>query len=254
MENGVSFLEEITKVYKDYQKYNYQHINSFNKLQRKFGYKEIYDMTIRANNALARSIKYFKENNINYSGDIATNYDRLFMLSCQAYILQKFCDSQYILIDLIGNTEKISTDIVKSFEFRFKTKYAEKFPILYRKQTNYKGKYECMQDKVEAFLKVGDELDNFDPKKDLIKTYDIYFPVLFGNMEKVSKMLYKDEIQAKNAQYVLFHDEVIHMIKTLFEHGKFDHVQKLCDLEKDIIQKDANQFGCNVKIKSYSTE
>lgn len=247
MSKSENFLDEITKVYKDYQKNNYLCMNSLNNLQRKFGYKEIYDMTIRAHNALARSIKYFKDNGINYYGEIDVNHDRLLMLSCEAYVLNKFQSSQIIFVDLVNKVDAISKGITDSLEFKIKKKYANKFPILYKKQTNYKDKFAGIQSKVEEFLTIGEELDNFDPSKDLIKTYDVYIPILFNNMNKVGNMLYKDDLEAKNAQYVLFHNEMLNMIKTLFELGKYADIQKLCALEQSLIYDDAAKLGCDVK-------
>ena len=248
MSKRENFLEEITKIYKDYQKNNYLYMNSLNNLQRQFGYKEIYDMTIRANNALARSIKYFKDNGINYYDDIDVNHDRLLMLSCEAYVLQKFNSSQIIFLDLVNNVDAISKDIINSLDFKIKQKYADKIPIIYRKNANYKDKFLGVQSKVEAFLNIGEELDNFDPSKDLIKTYDIYIPIFFNNMNKVGNMLYKDDLEAKKAQYVLFHNEMINVIKTLLELGKYADIQKLCALEQSLICDDATKLGCDVKV------
>lgn len=248
MSKRENFLEEITKIYKDYQKNNYLYMNSLNNLQRQFGYKEIYDMTIRANNALARSIKYFKDNGINYYDDIDVNHDRLLMLSCEAYILHKFSSSQIIFVDLVKNVDAISKNIINSLEFKIKTKYADKIPILYRKTGNYKEQFECVQSKVEEFLRIGEEIDNFEPSRDLIKTYDVYIPVLFNNMNKVGNMLYKDELKSKNAQYILFHNEMLNVIKTLFKLGKYNDIQKLCSLEQSLIYDDAIKIGCDAKV------
>ena len=247
MSKQEDFLTNITEVYKDYQKNNIPFINTINRLQRNFGYKEVYDMNIRANNALARSIKYFKKHNINYYDDIDINHDRFLMLSCQSYVLKKFVDSQNILNSLVCESNDISDKIINSFEFKLKYKYAKQIPILYKKPMNFKDKYKDTQSKVEEFLSIGNEIDEFNPETDLIKTYDIYVPVLFNNMGKVGKMLYKDINEAKKAQYVLFHDELMHVISTLFKLGKYDDVQKLCKLEQDIIQDDAIKFGCDVK-------
>ena len=58
----------------------------------------------------------------------------------------------------------------------------------------------------------------------------------------------QDNLEAKNAQYVLFHNEMINIIKTLFALGKYADIQKLCELEQSLVHDDVAKLGCDVKV------
>jgi len=241
--NQFEFFEKITKVYRPYQNNNILYLGAINRLQNNFGYKELYDMTIRSNNALVRSIKYFKDNNINYYDNNLKNGGRLLMSSCEAYIFKKFINSQVVYTNIINNYNNTSNELLNSLNFKIMKKYGK----FLNKNIDYKKYYKEYQSLVNEFYKIGQEIDDFNPYNDLDKTYDIYLPLLLNNVGKIADSLKKEELTKLEYKYKFYHQQVMLMCLELVKLNRFNDIVKVCNLELDILNDDYKKNNINIK-------
>ena len=236
-----NFYEYFSSIYGTYQDLYVKIIPSFNKFQKTMHGKELFDITIRCNNALINSIKYFNKNNIEYWGNPFDNPDRVIMLACESYIYNLFYQAQDELNTYLKERNDISDNLSKTFKYKFLDRFGyDNYYKLFRSRIDFPKYYKDIQYHMTNFHNLGEEISSFDVEKDIEKAAKYYLPVLMNNLRRDIVKTSLSDTKQFEYKIKLFHCQFMKLYQSLMKLGKYDLAKKLCDYEIELNNNEYN--------------
>ena len=196
------------------------YVNVYHKILNK---KELSVPTNYCYNALTKTIKYCKNNNLNYTGNYLDNPDRLLMLSVEEYILDLYCKANLELTSYVNNINSKIYSLEKSLRIKFllKTKL-----ITDQKYFNIINYVLSEDASLNDYLKTCDILYNFEVEKDLPIAFEYYLPSVI-NVLKALNVYYNSKASNKLTINELYYSVMIKIFDKLKQAQKDVLISKL---------------------------